>query len=108
MYINILSLLYFITYLCIYVKYVLFLVLYHYTFLTFLNGLSRHINNKSSNSISETLDLHYMSIIRAVTIIITTPPAPPPPPRNFYTLYYIFFLSFQLSLHGSHLKSTQP
>ena len=30
------------------------------------------INNKSSNSIPETLDLHYMSIFRAVTIIITT------------------------------------
>ena len=49
------------------------------------------INNKSSNSIPETLDLHYMSIVRAVTIIITTPPTPPPPhhPRNLYTLYYI-------------------
>ena len=37
------------------------------------------INNKSSNSIPETLDRHYMSIIRAVTIIITTPPTPLPP-----------------------------
>ena len=60
------------------------------------------INNKSSNSIPETLDLHYMSIIRAVTIIITTPP---PPPRNLYTIYIYIF---QLSLYGSHLKSTQP
>ena len=68
------------------------------------------INNKSSNSIPETLDRHYMSIIRAVTIIITTPPTHPPPiphPRNHYTLY-IYFLSFQLSLYGSYLKSTQP
>ena len=65
------------------------------------------INNKSSNSIPETLDLHYMSIIRAVTIIITTPSPPPPHPRNLYTLY-IFFLSLQLSLYGSYLKSTQP
>ena len=67
------------------------------------------INNKSSNSIPETLDRHYMSIIRAVTIIITTPPTSPPPPhpRNLYTLY-TYFLSFQLSLYGSYLKSTQP
>ena len=72
------------------------------------------INNKSSNSIPETLDLHYTSIIRAVTIIITTSPTPPHPqlppsphPRNLYTLY-IYFLSFQLSLYGSYLKSTQP
>ena len=52
------------------------------------------INNKSSNSIPETLDLHYMSIIRAVTIIMTTPPTPPPPPhlRNLYTLYIFFFI----------------
>ena len=64
------------------------------------------INNKSSNSIPETLDLHYMSIIRAVTIIITTPPTPPHP-RKIYTLY-IYFLSFKLSLYGSYLKSTQP
>ena len=63
------------------------------------------INNKSSNSIPETLDLHYMSIIRAVTIIITTPPTPPPFPEIF--MLYIF-LSFQLSLYGSYLKSTQP
>ena len=50
--------------------------------------------NKSSNSIPETLDLHYMSIIRVVTIIITTPPTPPPPPhpRNLYTLYIYFFI----------------
>ena len=47
-------------------------------------------NNKSSNSIPETLDRHYMSIIRAVTIIITTPP--PPHPRNLYTLYIYFFI----------------
>ena len=66
------------------------------------------INNKSSNSIPETLDRHYMSIIRAFTLIITTPPTPPPPhPRNLYTLH-IYFLSFQLSLYGSYLKSTQP
>ena len=45
------------------------------------------INNKSSNSIPETLDLHYMSIIRAVTIIITTPPLP----RNLYALYIFIF-----------------
>ena len=50
------------------------------------------INNKSSNSIPETLDRHYMSIIRAVTIIITTPPTPPPHPRNLYTLYIYFFI----------------
>ena len=52
------------------------------------------INNKSSNSIPETLDRHYMSIIRAVTIIITTPPTPPPPPhpRNLYTLYIYIFI----------------
>ena len=50
------------------------------------------INNKSSNSIPETLDRHYMSIIRAVTIIITTPPTPPPHPRNLYTLYIFFFI----------------
>ena len=66
------------------------------------------INNKSSNSIPETLDMHYTSIIWAVTIIITTPPTPSPHPSNLYTLYYIYFLSFQLSLYGSHLKSTQP
>ena len=68
------------------------------------------INTKSFNSIPETLDRHYMSIIRAVTIIITTPPTPPHP-RNLYTLYiyiYIYILSFQLSLYGSYLKSTQP
>ena len=65
------------------------------------------INNKSSNSIPETLDLHYTSIIRAVTIIIATPPTPPPPHlRNLYTLYIYIFLSFQLSLYGSYLKST--
>ena len=68
------------------------------------------INNKSSNSIPETLDRHYMSIIRAVTIIITTPPTPPPPiPEIFIPYIYIYiFLSFQLSLYGSYLKSTQP
>ena len=64
--------------------------------------------NKSSNSIPETLDLHYMSIIRAVTIIITTPPTPPPPIPEIFILYIYFFLSFQLSLYGSYLKSTQP
>ena len=53
------------------------------------------INNKSSNSIPETLDLHYMSIIRAVTIIITTPPTPHP--RNLYTLYTcIYFFIFPI------------
>ena len=76
------------------------------------------INNKSSNSIPETLDRHYMSMIPAVTIIITTPPTPPTPPTptpslvplSQKTLYfiYIFYLFFQLSLYGSYLKSTQP
>ena len=50
------------------------------------------INNKSSNSIPETLDRHYMSIIRAFTLIITTPPTPPPHPRNLYTLHIYFFI----------------
>ena len=66
------------------------------------------IKNKSSNSIPETLDRHYTSIIRAVTIVITTPSTPPPHPKNLYTLYIYIFLSFQLSLYGSYLKSTQP
>ena len=68
------------------------------------------INNESSTSIPETLDLHYMSRIRAVTIIITTPPTPHPTPEVFilYTIIYRFVLFFQLSLYGSHLKSTQP
>ena len=69
------------------------------------------INNKSSNSIPETLDRHYMSIIRAVTIIIATPPTPPTPPPpipKIFILYTYIFLSFQLSLYGSYLKSTQP
>ena len=64
------------------------------------------INNKSSNSIPETLDRHYMSIIRAVTIFITTPPHPPI--TEIFILYIHIFLSFQLSLYGSYLKSTQP
>ena len=66
------------------------------------------INNKSSNSIPETLDRHYMSIIRAVTIFITTPPIPHPPITEIFILYIYIFLSFQLSLYGSYLKSTQP
>ena len=66
------------------------------------------INNKSSNSIPETLYRHYMSIIRAVTIIITTPQTPPPPIPEIFILYIYIFLSFQLSLYGSYLKSTQP
>ena len=67
------------------------------------------INYKSSNSIPETLDRHYMSIIRAFTLIITTPPTPPPPPiPEIFILYIYIFLSFQLSLYGSYLKSTQP
>ena len=66
------------------------------------------INNKSSNSIPETLDRHYMSIIRAFTLIITTPPTPPPPIPEIFILYIYIFLSFQLSLYGSYLKSTQP
>ena len=57
------------------------------------------INNKSSNSIPETLDRHYMSIIRAVTIIITTPQLPPPPPsQNLYTLYIYFYPSNYLCM----------
>ena len=47
------------------------------------------INNKSSNSIPETLDLHYMSIIRAVTIIITPPP---PSQKSLYFIYIYFFI----------------
>ena len=70
------------------------------------------INNKSSNSIPETLDRHYMSIIRAVTIFITTPQTPPPIPHppitEIFILYVYIFLFFQLSLNGSYLKSTQP
>ena len=58
------------------------------------------INNKSSNSIPKTLDLHYMSIIRAVTIMITTPPNPPPHTPEIFILYiYInFYLSNYLSM----------
>ena len=48
------------------------------------------INNKSCNSIPETLDLHYMSIIRAVIIIITTLPTPPTPPQK--PLYFILYM----------------
>ena len=58
------------------------------------------INNKSSNSIPETLDRHYMSIIRAVTIIITTPPTPPPSPsqKSLYFIYIFFYLSNYLCM----------
>ena len=57
------------------------------------------INNKSSNSIPETLDMHYMSIIRAVTIIITTPPTPPPPSqKSLYCIYIFFYLSNYLCM----------
>ena len=57
-------------------------------------------NNKSSNSIPETLDRHYMSIIRAVTIFITTPPTPPHPPiTEIFILYiYFFYLSNYLCM----------
>ena len=56
------------------------------------------INNKSSNSIPETLDLHYMSIIRTVTIILTTPSTPPRPSPSQKSLYfiYIYFLIFPI------------
>ena len=58
------------------------------------------INNKSSNSIPETLDRHYMSIIRAFTLIITTPPTPPPPPsqKSLYFTYIFFYLSNYLRM----------
>ena len=53
------------------------------------------INNKSSNSIQETLHLLYTSIIWAVTITRITP-SPPPPPLIFilYIIHnFIFYLS---------------
>ena len=67
------------------------------------------INNKSCNSIPETLDLHYMSIIRAVIIIITTLPTPPTPPhpRNLYTLYYICVVSLQKGPHVAIYQSRE-
>ena len=65
------------------------------------------INNKSSNSISETLDLHYQhytSIFGTTTIILTSDP-PPPPSIKLIALYYILykFSSMQLYLYGSLL-----
>ena len=57
------------------------------------------INNKSSNFIPETLDLHYMSINRAVTISITSPPTPPPPPqKSLYFILYIYIFSNYLCM----------
>ena len=50
------------------------------------------INNESSNSIPETLDLHYMSNNNSSSYnnYITTPPTPPPLPQK--SLYYIYFI----------------
>ena len=58
----------------------------------------KDINNKSSNSIPETLDLHYMSIIRAVTIIIT-PPTPTPVIFILYTIYFFHLFNYLCMVH---------